>query len=313
MKSRKPQAFGGLRDLEQAFAEFDRTDGQPDLRAEPRGDWSAITASGRLEYARSLNNFADLVTNGKFPPRNQFVIFCALHVFGLKALEYWREIRGCYCRGKPRGSHAITDEALDLWYAIDAWLLSWLYSPSNCRRPSTESPAAWLYCIGSNDPTPHLRMSHAFLRRARLALPADYVTARRNLLDVKGVFQGNVLVENGATVPNIRALLHRFPLMGWDIWQRATYLMTSPVKPPSHFPIYGWRHYRVLDFVRRGRLLIDEDAERALLGTPASLHGLLWPQQIETLRKVSSVSRVKVAAGPPVNSGRMLRRQTARE
>ncbi len=217
--------------------------------------WGAIPSSGRLEYAKSLSDFSQIIAKGKFPPRSQFVIFCALHVYGLKALEYWHELRERYCRGKPRGSHRTTDEALDLWYAIDAWLQSWLYSPLDCRRPETDSPSEWLYCIGSNDPTPHLRMSHTFLRQARVALPVNYATARRNLLDVKSIFQRYSIVKNGSTVPNLKPLMYRFPLIGWDIWQRAVYLLTNDVKPPSQFPIFGWRYHRVLDYVRHGRLL----------------------------------------------------------
>jgi hypothetical protein len=83
---------------------------------------------------------------------------------------------------------------------------------------------------------------------------------------VKGIFQRYAIIENGATVPSIEPLMFRFPLMGWDIWQRAVYLLTNDVKPPSHFPIFGWREQRVLDYVRRGRLLLDPGTERTVLG-----------------------------------------------
>jgi len=148
----KPRAFGGLRDLERAFVEFDSADGHP-YGPKYEEDWGTIASAGRVEYARSLNDFSDILIKGKFPPRDQFVVFCALYVFGPKALEYWRELRSHYCRGKPLGSRPNTDEALDLWYAVDAWLQAWLYSPLNCRRPSSNSPAQWLHCIGSNGPT----------------------------------------------------------------------------------------------------------------------------------------------------------------
>jgi hypothetical protein len=297
--------------LERAFAEFDLADGHPDCDPRYGQDWGRVSASARLSDAKSLNDFSDLIPSGKFPPLSHFIIFCTLYVYGSKAVEYWQELREYYCRGKPRGSHAASDEALDLWYAVDAWLQSWLYSPSDCQRPSTNSPPEWLRCIGSKDPTPHLRMSHLFLLRAGFELPVNYSTARRNLFDIKGVFYNSAIVENGTMLRSIDALLVRFPLIGWDIFQRAVYLLTNDIKPPSHFPIFGWREQRVHDYVRRGRLLLDVETEAALLGTPQSLHGLLWPQQLETLRKIASVSRVTVKKGGPITSGRGFRRTSA--
>ena len=115
---------------------------------------------------------------------------------------------------------AAEDESLDVWYAVDAWLQSWLYSPLWCPRPRENTPTAWLRCIGSTNPTPHLRMSHTFLRDRGAQLPGNYATARRNLLDVKGIFQRSAIIENGSTIPKIEPLVYRFPLVAWDIWQR---------------------------------------------------------------------------------------------
>src|SRR5205085_586290 len=108
-----------------------------------------------------------LLPEGKFPPRTQFLVFCALHVYGAASTELWRILREHYQRGKPRGTRLVRDEALDVWYAVDAWLQSWLYSPSSCRSPKINSPIEWLRHIGSTDPTPHLKMSYAFLRGLR--------------------------------------------------------------------------------------------------------------------------------------------------
>jgi hypothetical protein len=307
----KHRAFSHLRNLERAFAEFRAARGEP--ATEPDSGWSRVECSTQLEYARSLNDFAPLAINGKFPPRSQFTVLCALKVYGPSAFEYWRVMRDHYCRGKPRGMHALEDEQLDVWYAVDAWLQNWLYSPSSCRRPRENTPAAWLLCIGSTNPTPHLRMSHALLCSLGARLPKDYTGARRNLLDVKGVFQRNMIVRNGTVVPKIEALANRFPLIAWDIWQRSVYLLTNDIKPPSHFPIFGWRHQRVVDYFEDRSLLPTPELERSWLGRPWSIHGLLWPQQIETLRKITSASTVRTDDGPPVTSGRMLRRMNAHQ
>jgi hypothetical protein len=139
-------------------------------------------------------------------------------------------------------------------------------------------------------------------------LPANYATARRNLHDVKGIFQRFMIVPTNSVIPNIDSLMLRYPLILWDIWQKAVYLLTNDVKPPSHAPIFGWRHLRVIDYVRKGVLLSGPEFEREALGKSWSLHGLLWPQQLENLKKISSVKPEK---GLRVTSGRMLRRDTA--
>jgi hypothetical protein len=306
----KPQVFALLHDLERAFAEFDRSDGQPQDRPELKQEWGNIQSSRRLEYARSLNDFTPYLPAGKFPSSRQFTIFCALSVYGEKAFNYWRILREHYCRGKPRGIHAVTDEALDVWYAVDTWLQSWLYDPGLVRRPQTDSPAEWIRSIGRIDATPHLLMSHEFLCDLGASLPA-YATARRNLFDAKGVFQRYAITPAGSVVPRIEPLMFRFPLIAWDVWQKNVYLLTSDVKPPSHFPIFGWRRQRVLDYVRRGQLLVDGETERAALGKPWSLHGLLWPQQLQTLQKITAKGPARMDDGPPVNSGRMLRRTSS--
>ena len=198
----KPQVFTLLHDLERAFAEFDRSDGHPQVTPESKQEWGNIQSSRRLEYARSLNDFAPFLPTGKFPSGRQFTVFCALSVYGQKAFDYWRIVREHYCRGKPRGSHAVADEALDVWYAVDAWLQSWLYNPGSVRRPETDSPAEWLRSIGRIDATPHLLMSHEFLRGRGASLP-NYATARRNLFDIKGVFQRYTFTPAGSTVPKI--------------------------------------------------------------------------------------------------------------
>jgi hypothetical protein len=301
----KPQIFAPLLDLEHAFAEFDQFNGHPETPESKQG-WGNIQSSRRLEYARSLNDFAPYLPTGKFPPRRQFSIFCALSVYGEKAFDYWRILREHYCRGKPRGSHAAADEALDVWYAVDAWLQSWLYSPIWIHPPQTDSPAEWIRSIGRIDATPHLLMCYEFLRGLGAPLPS-YSTARRNLFDVKGVFQRNVFTPVGSVVSKIEPMMFRFPLIAWDVWQKNVYLLTTAVKPPSHFPIFGWRSQRVLDYVRRGRLLVDDETERVVLGTPWSLHGLLFPQQLQTLQKITAKDPARLDDGPPVNSGRMLR------
>jgi hypothetical protein len=301
----KRRAFALLSDLEFAFVEFDSRDGHPYPGGESELGWGNVRSSTRLDYAKGFNDFTDILPEGKFPPRSQFLIFCALQVYGRAAAELWSRVREHYCKDKPRGARPAKDEALDVWYALDAWLQSWLYNLSSCRRPPTNHPAEWLRCIGSTDPTPHLRMSHAFVTKLGFSLPANYGSARRELLDIKGVFQRYAIVPTGSEVPNIGPLMNRFPLIGWDIWQRAAYLLTNDVKPPSHSPIFGWREHRVLDYQRQGRLLHSPEMERAGLGRSWSLHGLLWPQQLETLRKMAGPVRV---SGPPVSSGRMLRR-----
>jgi hypothetical protein len=154
-------------------------------------------------------------------------------------------------------------------------------------------------------------MSHALLRRLGLQLPANYSTARRNLLDTKGVFQRSAIVPNGSTVPSIEALISRFPLIAWDVWHKAVYLLTNDVKPPSHYPMFGWRHYQLIDYIKNGRLFLSPELEEKALGRALSLHGILLPQQIETLKRIRSASSVRAAGGPPVTSGRMLRRRTA--
>jgi hypothetical protein len=156
-------------------------------------------------------------------------------------------------------------------------------------------------------------MSHAFLCRLGAPLPANYRTARRNLHDVKGIFQRYVIVPKNSVIPNIESLILRYPLIGWDIWQKAVYLLTNDVKPPSHFPTFGWWHHRVIDYVRKGLLFHGPEIEREGLGKPWSLHGLLWPKQLETLRTLMSEGGVKTETGPPVTSGRMLRRTFAHE
>jgi hypothetical protein len=309
----KPTAFEPLRDLESAFAKFRADGGEPRTTDDPELFWGKVHCSKQLNYARSLNDFEPLLIPGKFPPQSQFVILCALQVYGGAAFDYWRIVRDHYCRGKPRGVHAAEDESLDVWYAVDAWLQSWLYSPSWCRRPQENTPAAWLYCIGSTTPTPHLRMSHAFLRDRGARLPSSYATARRNLLDVKGIFQRNAIIENGSRVPKIEPFIYRFPLVAWDIWQRSVYLLTNDVKPPSHFPIFGWRHHRVRDYFENRRLLLTPELEHGGLGQPWSLHGLLWPQQLETLQKIVAKSEVRTNGGPPITSGRMSRRRSAHQ
>jgi hypothetical protein len=305
----KIQAFIALQDLENAFAEFERASGHPGAASDSASSWGKIVSSKRLDYAKMFNDFAPLLPDSKFPPQSQFAIFCALHIYGSGAFELWRWLREHYCRGRPRGLSAAADEALDIWYAMDAWLQSWLYSPLSCSKPPTDSPSEWLRCIGSRDPTPHLRMNHALLRRLGVPLPSNYSTARRNLLDIKGIFQRNAIVPAGSQVPKIESLINRFPLMGWDIWQRSVYLVTNDVKPPSHYPIFGWRHQRVLDYVRHGNLFHGPEVEREGLGTPWSLHGLLWPQQLDTLRKIGVAAVAKESL--PVTSGRMLRRLSA--
>lgn len=279
--------------------------GYPNLGEESELEWGKVRPSVCLHYAKSLNDFAQLLPDGKFPPGDQLLILCALHVYGRASLELWRRLREHYLRGKPRGPRPATDEAFDLWYAVDAWLQCWLYSPSSCPRPMTDSPSEWLRCIGSTNPTPHLRMSHTFLHRLGIPLPANYSSARRELLDTKGVFRRNMITPIGTSVPNLDALLGRFPLMGWDIWQKAVYLLTNDVKPPSHMPIFGWRHYRVLDYKRKGRLFMSPEIEASMLGKPGSLHGLLWPPQLDTLRTIPAPIKT---SGPPITSGRMMRR-----
>lgn len=307
----KPPPFAELQDLERAFEEFESANGHPYAGTEPDVEWGKVRCSNRLGYAKCFSVFAALLPEGKFPPRSQFLVLCALHVYGAASTQLWRGLREHYQRGKARGTRRATDEAFDLWYAVDAWLQSWLYSPLSCRRPETNSPSEWLRHIGSTDPTPHLRMSYTFLRHLRFPLPASYATARRELLDIKGVFQRCVIVRAGSQVPKLEAFLNRFPLMGWDIWQRAAYLLTNDIKPPSHFPIFGWRHARVVDYKREGRLFNSAEIERAALGKPWSLHGLLWPQQLEALRK--TVTPSGRTYGPPISSGRMLRRVSAHQ
>ena len=258
-----------------------------------------MRSSDRLYYAKSLNDFAQLLPDGKCPPQDQLVVLCALRVYGRASFELWRRLRENYLRGKPRGPRSATDEAFDLWYAVDAWLQSWLYSPLSCPRPKTNSPSKWLRCIGSTNPTPHLRMSHAFLHRLGVPLPVNYSSARRELLDTKGVFRRYVITPVGSSVPNLEPLLDRFPLIGWDIWQRGVYLLTNDIKPPSHFPIFGWRHQRVLDYKREQRLFHSPEIESVMLGKPPSLYGLLLPQQLDTLRKTLGAIHT---GGPPVTS-----------
>jgi hypothetical protein len=297
--------FARLRDLESAFAEFEGGNGHFHVGSDSELLWGNIRCSHLIDYAKGLNDFGALLPEGKFPPRSEFVVLCALRVYGTAAVELWCRLREKYLLGKARGMRSVADEGLDVWYAVDAWLQSWLYSPIWCRRPKTDSPLDWLRCIGSTNPTPHLRMSHAFLLQGfNLRLPTDYGNARRELLDIKGVFQRNVIIQTGAVAPKLEALLSRFPLMGWDIWQRAVYLLTNDVKPPSHFPIFGWRHDRVLTYKQEGRLFYTPEMEREYLGTSLSLHGLLFPKQIERVRKMSPAR----TAGLPVTSGRMLRR-----
>lgn len=309
MTKRSP--FADLQDLERAFAEFESANGHPFAGIDWDIEWGKVRCSNRLSYAKRFGDFAKFLPGGKFPPHSQFLIFCGLHVYGAASTELWRILREHYQRGKARGTRVATDEALDLWYAVDAWLQSWLYRPLSCRRPETNSPSEWLRHIGSTDPTPHLRMSHAFLRRLRFPLPDNYATSRRELLDIKGVFQRYAIVPAGSPVPKLEPLLNRFPLMGWDIWQRAVYLLTNDVKPPSHAPIFGWRHNRVVEYKREGRLFHSPEIERAALGKPWSLYGLLWPQQLETLRKMAAPSECMF--GPPISSGRMLRRISAHQ
>jgi len=285
-KSKRSRAFTGLQDLERAFAEFEQTAGIPFVEPDSDWKWGNVVSSKQLDYARGLNDFKDLLPEGKFPPASQFLILCALQVYGSGAFELWTRLRDHYCRGKPRGTRPGADEALDGAYAIDAWLQTWLYNPLACPKPSNNSPADWIRCIGTTDPTPHLRMSHAFLRGLGVPLPKNYVTARRELLDIKGIFTKYTIVPAGSHGPHIESLLHRFPLIGWDIWQKYVYLLTSDIKPPSHFPIFGWRHQRVLDYVQHGRLLHTSEFERNGLGKPWSLHGTLWPQQIEAVRRL---------------------------
>ena len=302
----KTGPFARLRNLERAFAEFARATGHPyDRDSYP--EWGKVGCSNRLDYAKSFNAFASLLPEGKFPPSDQFLIFCALKVYGNPAVELWRRLREHYCRGKPRGARRAGDEAFDVWYAMDAWLQSWLYSPLSCCRPKTNTPAEWLRCIGSNNPTPHLRMSYAFLQHLGLPISPNYDSARRELLDIKAAFRSGTLVPMGSEVPNIGPLLVRFPLIGWDIWQRAVYLLTNDVKPPSHMPIFGWRHHRVLSYAQSGHL-VSPGFEQELLGHSFSLHGILWPEQLKTLEKLVRPAR---SAGPPVTSGRMLRRHFA--
>ena len=312
-RTTKRSPFANLEDLEQAFAEFELTNGHPYGGTDRDVEWGKVRCSSRLDYAKRFNDFAALLLEGKFPPRSQFLIFCALYVYGAASTDLWRRLREHYQRGKARGARPKTDEALDLWYAVDAWLQSWLYSPLSCRRPEINSPAEWLRHIGSTDPTPHLRMSYAFLRRSGFPLPDNYATARRELLDIKGVFQRYVIVRAGSPVPKLEALLNRFPLMGWDIWQRAVYLLTNDVKPPSHAPIFGWRQDRVVDYKQEGRLFYSAELEHKWLGKPWSLHGLLWPEQFDTLRKIVAVAPPGPTYGPPVSSGRMLRRSPAHQ
>src|SRR4029077_6600418 len=124
--------FADLHDLEHAFAEFELADGHPYARRENKADWGKVSCSNRLDYAKSFREFDALLPEGKFPPHSQFVIFCALHVYGTAVIELWRRLREHYQRGKPRGTRPATDEAFDLWYTMDAWLQSWLYMPSSC-------------------------------------------------------------------------------------------------------------------------------------------------------------------------------------
>jgi hypothetical protein len=83
--------------------------------------------------------------------------------------------------------------------------------------------------------------------------------------------------------------------------------LTSDVKPPSHFPIFGWRHQRVLSYKQEGRLFYTPEMEREALGEPFTLHGLLWPQQLDSLQNLRKTGSVHTA-GPPITDGRMLRR-----
>lgn len=296
----KTQVFARMRNLERAFADFKRRGGHPDSET----SWGKIESSRNLDYAKSLNDFGYLIPDGKFPPRDHFIIFCALVVYGKDAIALWRKLREHYVSGRPRGANARSDEAFDLWYAIDAWLQQWLYKPMSCPRPAQDHPSDWLRCIGTTNPTPHLRISYAFLRQKGIGLPANYVNARRELLDVKGVLQRYAIVPTGSEVPNTDALLYRFPLIGWDIWQRSVYLLTNDVKPPSHMPIFGWRHSRLLNYVETDCVFGSREIEKELLGHERSLCGPLWPSQTDTLKKLGKVKIV----GPPITSGRMLRR-----
>ena len=108
----------------------------------------------------------------------------------------------------------------------------------------------------------------------------------------------------GSEVPNIGPLLIRFPLIGWDIWQRAVYLLTNNVKPPSHMPIFGWRHYRVLEYAQSGHR-VPAGFEQEVLSHPSSLHDLLCLSSWKLLEKIIRPAR---STGPPVTSGRMLRK-----
>src|SRR5690242_1094147 len=132
MTKRSP--FANLHDLEHAFAEFESAN-EPWANAGTSRDaeWGNVRCSNRLGYAKRFNDFVALLPEGKFPPRSQFLIFCALRVYGAASAELWRILRERYQRGKARGARPVRDEGLDVWYAVDAWLQSWLYSPSSCR------------------------------------------------------------------------------------------------------------------------------------------------------------------------------------
>jgi hypothetical protein len=152
----KLRAFTKLSEIERAFEEFDKSDGHPLYTADGDQAWGRVASAKRLEDARSFNDFAAIITPGKFPADSQLVVFCALQVFGERAFEYWSILREHYCRGKPRASSSKTDRAVDVWDAIDAGLQSWLYSPASCRLPQNRNnPSEWL-TVSEAKTRPHI-------------------------------------------------------------------------------------------------------------------------------------------------------------
>lgn len=140
----KKLPFARLRDIESAFAEFERREGHPYVSSYSKLEWGKVRCSHLIDYAKGLNDFGVLLPEGKFPPQHMFVLLCALHIYGSAAVELWRRLREEYRLGKARGKRSASDERLDIWYAVDAWLQSWLYSPMSCPQPKTDSPLDWL-------------------------------------------------------------------------------------------------------------------------------------------------------------------------
>jgi len=83
------RAFAQVLDLEFAFAEFESRHGHPYAGAESELGWGKVRCSSRIDYAKGFNDFTAIVPEGRFPPRSQFLVFCALQVYGRAAASRW--------------------------------------------------------------------------------------------------------------------------------------------------------------------------------------------------------------------------------